>query len=84
MLPFGTASSPTLHTYTRVGNRATTSSSTAATYLASTTCPSVRGLVSSSSMVPVRLSSLKLRMVTAGSRNRNTQGAMKKSGARSA
>ena len=74
MLPFGTRQLAPLHTYTRVGNKATTSSSTAATYLASTTCPLGEGLVSNSSMVPVRLSSLKLRMVTAGSRNRNTQG----------
>ena len=47
--------------------------------LASTICASVMGLVSNSSMVPLPISSEKLRMVMAGTRNMSTQGAQIKS-----
>ena len=83
-LPFGMASSLRLYQYTKVGSRAKMIRITAAMYLASTSCISVSGFVSSNSIVPVRRSSLKLRMVTAGTRKRKTHGAMKNSGARSA
>ena len=72
----GTAKLPTLYQYTKVGSNASTTSTTAAKYFANTKRISVMGLVSRSSMVPVRRSSLKLRMVTAGTKKRNTHGAM--------
>ena len=49
-----------------VSPRARVISARAARYLPSTICPSEMGIVTSSSMLPVRFSSAKSRMVTAG------------------
>lgn len=49
-----------------------------AKYLANTICVSVRGLVNSSSIVPVRFSSAKDLMVIAGMMNMKIKGALKK------
>src|SRR5690554_942457 len=74
-LPGGLPSCHTLYTYIKVGNRESSTSTTPARYFAKITCKSVRGRVKRSSMVPVRLSSEKDRMVMAGTKNMKTQGA---------
>jgi hypothetical protein len=52
----------------------------AAKYLARIICISVRGLVISSSSVPIRFSSEIMRIVTADTRKRKTQGEITKKG----
>ena len=63
-----------------MGIKETNTSNTEARYFARITCISVKGLVNNKSRVPAFLSSANMRMVIAGTRKRNTQGAMKKRG----
>ena len=62
----------------KVGIRASNTKATPAKNFAQMICQSDKGLVTNISMVPVRFSSAKLRIVTAGTKNRKTQGARMK------